>query len=584
MSKSKLNSLYSIIPYLKPYKKQIFMVIAALIVTSSIILLLGRVVRYIIDYGFAKGGYHYLNITLVGFIIAILVLAVAGYFRSMLINSVGEKVVADLRNDVYQHIIKVSPEFFEVAKTGDVISRLTVDSSLLYNIISNSISFALRNILLFFGGIILLFLTSVSLTLISFIVIPLAILPVITTGRKIKALSGQSQEKLSIIGSHIEETVNGIKTIQSYLCEDKEIDNFKLYTKDYLDISLQKIKTRAFLISAIIVFAFTSVATVLWFGGNRVLDGQMTSGELSSFIFYAIITAISLVSVGRVMGQLQTAAGASQRLFELLTIESKVTEAAHTQKLTHPKSIKISFNNVNFSYPSRKDKQNITDFNLTIEPRENIAIVGPSGSGKSTIFQLLMRFYDIDSGSIMLNDCDIRDLSLKDLRDSFAYISQDCFIFSDTVYNNIAYADKNISIEEVQKIIDDNEALHFINRLPEGLNSFVGEKGIKLSGGERQRIAVARAIVKDSPVLLLDEATSALDNKNEKLINNSFIKLSKNRTVISIAHRLSTVSNADKIIFVKDGEIVETGTHKSLMKENGFYRKMYETEELNYEI
>ena len=573
--KAKIHHLLSLLPYLRPYRLEIIFVVITLVATSAIILFLGKIVKYLIDLGFSSQNIHYLNIILIGLVLAIIILAITGYFRSFLVNSVGEKVITDLRKDIYSHIIRVSSEFFEIAKTGDVISRLTVDTNLLYNIISNSIAFALRNLLLFFGGIAFLFLTSPQLTIVSLALIPVAIAPIFLLGKKIKNLSSQSQEAISLVGSHIEETINGIKTIQSYLCEEKEVRNFNNYLEEALVVSLKKIRLRSLLVALVIAFAFGSIAIVLWFGGHLVLSGKITSGELSSFIFYSILSATSLVSVSQVMGQLQTASAATARLFDLLKIESPVLEIVNPEKLISTAENHITFKNVFFSYPSRQNHEALQNFNLEILPQEKIALVGESGSGKSTILQLLMRFYDVSSGEILINNQNIKNLALTDLRGLFAYISQDCFIFSGTIYENIAYVDKNLTVADIEKIIDDNEALHFIKNLPDGIQSFVGEKGVKLSGGERQRIAIARAIVKNSPILLLDEATSALDNENEFLIANSLIKVAKNKTVITIAHKLSSIINSDRIVFIKNGVIAEVGTHLDLIERDGLYRKMY---------
>jgi len=394
----------------------------------------------------------------------------------------------------------------------------------------------------------------------------------------IKNLSNKSQEALSLVGSHIEESISGVKTIQSYLCEEKEVRNFSALVDLSLKSSLEKIRIKSLMIAGVIAFAFGAIALVLWVGGHDVLNQKITSGDLSSFIFYSVITATSLVSLSQIAGQLQTASSAAGRIFELLEIESPVKESKVLQKFSDKKNVSIKFRDVNFSYPSRKDFAILKDFNLEIKPGERLAIVGSSGSGKSTILQLLLRFYDVDSGKIFLDEINIKDLSFFDLRKNFSYISQDSFIFSGTIFENIAYVDKSVTQEQVEKIIAQNPALNFINNLPQKLQSFVGEKGIKLSGGERQRIAFARAIIKDSPILLLDEATSALDNQNEQSINRVIADFSENKTVITVAHKLSSVIGSNRIIFLKDGKIVESGSHQELMAMNGFYKKMYEIE------
>jgi len=573
-----LENLFALIPFVKPYKRQVFLALFALLVTAGMVLFFGKAIKYMIDFGFVQKDHSSLNIALLIFISAVIIMAIAGYYRASLINTTSEKVIADLRKKVYNHIIRVSAEFFEMTKTGDVISRLTVDTIVLYSVISNTTSFFLRNSLLFIGGIFFLFFTSAKLGLILIMIIPVAIAPIIFMARSVKDFSNKSQAALASVGAHIEESVNGVKTIQSYLCEEKEVRNFSAFVDSSLKVALEKIRVKSLMIALVITFAFGGIALVLWVGGQDVLNGKMTSGDLSSFIFYSVITATSLVSLSQIAGQLQAASAAAGRVLELLKIESPVKEIKDPQSFPTDKEITIKFQNVNFSYPSRKDFSVLKNFSLEIKPQEKIAIAGSSGSGKSTLLQLLLRFYDVDSGVIKLNDFDIKELSFADLRKNFSYISQDCFIFSGTIFENIAYVDKSITEAQVEQIISENSALHFINNLPQKMHTFVGEKGIQLSGGERQRIAIARAIIKDSPVLLLDEATSALDNQNEQSINRAILGLAKNKSVITVAHKLSSIINSDRIIFIKDGEIAEMGSHKELNAWDGFYKKMYEAE------
>ena len=573
-----IRKLSALIPYFKPYKKEVFFALLALLITALMVLFFGKAIKYLIDFGFAKRDQFSLNLVLIIFILAVGIMSIAGYYRSYLINSASEKVIADLRKKIYDHIIRVSAEFFEITKAGDVVSRLSVDTTILYNVLSNTISFLLRNLILFLGGMFFLFLTSAKLSIISFLLISIAIMPIFVLGRLIKNLSHKVQNSLSFVSSYIEESVNGIKTIQSYLCEDKEVRNFKNFVDDSLKTALEKIRIKSLMVAMVICLAFGSIAVVILIGSQDVLSNKMTSGDLSSFLFYSIISATSLVALSQIAGQLQSASASAERIFELLDIKSPVKEKLDFEKFIETKNIDIKFSEISFSYPSRKDFDVLKNFNLEIKQGQKIAIVGSSGSGKSTILQLLLRFYDIDKGSISLNSQDIRNLSFADLRKNFSYISQDCFIFSGTILENIAYVDKSITAEIVERIIEENSALHFIKDLPLGVNSFVGEKGIKLSGGERQRIAIARAIIKDSPILLLDEATSALDNQNEKYINQAMFNFARDKTVITVAHKLSSIIKAEKIIFLKDGQIVESGTHQELVLKNGFYQKMYEAE------
>jgi ATP-binding cassette subfamily B protein len=579
--KSSVKILLKLIPFFYPYKKQVLLALIALLLTAIMVLFFGTAIKYLIDLGFAHNDHLSLNIVLVIFVLGVSALAVAGYYRSYLINSAAEKVIADLRKVVYSHVIKVSAEFFEINKAGDVISRLTLDTNIVYTMLTNTISFLLRNLILFIGGLCFLFFTSLKLSIISFLLIIIAILPIIILGKLIKVLSHKSQNYISLVSSHIEESINGIRTIQSYLCEEREIKNFNNCIANSLQSVIEKVRIKSLLVAMVISLAFGSVAIIMLVGGHDVIDGKMTSGELSSFIFYSIISATSLVSLSQIAGQIQTAIASIERIFSLLEISSPVKEISSPHEFKFSKNVEINFQAIDFSYPSRKDFKILNNFNLKINNGERVAIVGASGSGKSTILQLLLRFYDVNSGKITINNQDISQISLKDLRQNFAYISQDCFIFSGTVFENIAYSNQSILASKIEQIVEENSSLHFIKNLPDGLNSFVGEKGIKLSGGERQRIAFARALVKDSPVLLLDEATSALDNENEQSINRAIIDLAKDKTVVIVAHRLSTIMHCDKIIFIKNGEIVEAGTHEELIKINGNYRRMYEAEMVN---
>jgi len=576
--KIKFSNFIELLPFLKPFRLKIFFAFIALLVTAVMVLLFGKIIKYLIDFGFVKGNLEFINLALIGFIVSVLVMSVAGYYRSSLVNSIAEKVIAAIRKKTYDHVIKLSPEFFVNNKAGDVISRLTVDTTLLYAIISNTVSFLLRNTIFFIGGVFLLFLTSPKLSMISLLIIPVAICPIIILGKKVKALSTVSQSSLSLVSSRIEETINGIKTVQSFLCEKKEYDKFSNSVDNFLRVAVKKIELKSLMVALVIIFAFGGIALVLFIGGRDVINGNITSGELSSFIFYSIIIATSLVSLSQIAGQLQTASAALGRVFTLLKVESPVKEIEFPKHLASDVDIDIKFENVDFSYFDDEKRSVLKDFTLEIKPKEKIAIVGASGAGKSTIFQLLLRFHDCNSGKILLNDTNIKDLSFSSLRENFSYISQDCFIFSDTVFNNIAYFDKSVSKEKVEELLNKNQTLNFIKRLPNGLDHFVGEKGVKLSGGERQRLAIARAILKDSPIFLFDEATSALDNENERVIGDLIDEISKDKTVIIIAHKLSSIINCDRIIYLHDGKIAESGTHKELIKLNGFYKKMYESE------
>ncbi len=579
MSKNKDFGLWSLLPYFLPYKKKASLAFLSLFITSVIILFFGKAIKYLIDYGFDKTNPH-LNLMIIIVVLTVFVLSIAGYYRSFLINSVAESIINDIKQKLYSHILTFSPDFFTNVKTGEIISRLTVDTTLIYNVISNNISFFLRNSVLFIGGLLLLFFTNVKLSLLAFLVILLAILPIIFIGKMLKKVAYQTQNAIASVSAHIEESLNGIQTIQAYLCENREIANFNQQCSNVLQSSLQKIHLRALLVAFVIAISFGAVSIIVLIGGHDVLSGKITAGDLSSFLFYAVLVATSLVGLSQITGQMQTANGALKKIGELLAIKPNLA-LSNQQSLdstTIKPPININFRQVSFCY-QENTRQNILDnLDLQITYGEKIGIVGLSGSGKSTILQLLLRFQQVNSGQILLNDHNINSLPLAVIREQFAYISQNSFIFSGTVFENIAYVNKNIAKQEVLSLVHNTPAFHFILSLKNGLDTLVGEKGIKISGGERQRIALARAIIKDSPILLFDEITSALDNQNQQLVMQAINQLASHKTVITIAHRLSFLSNCQKIAFMHQGKIAEYGNHQQLMALNGFYRKMFDAD------
>ncbi len=579
MSKNKDFGLWSLLPYFLPYKKKASLAFLSLFITSVIILFFGKAIKYLIDYGFDKTNPH-LNLMIIIVVLTVFVLSIAGYYRSFLINSVAESIINDIKQKLYSHILTFSPDFFTNVKTGEIISRLTVDTTLIYNVISNNISFFLRNSVLFIGGLLLLFFTNVKLSLLAFLVILLAILPIIFIGKMLKKVAYQTQNAIASVSAHIEESLNGIQTIQAYLCENREIANFNQQCSNVLQSSLQKIHLRALLVAFVIAISFGAVSIIVLIGGHDVLSGKITAGDLSSFLFYAVLVATSLVGLSQITSQMQTANGALKKIGELLAIKPNLA-LSNQQSLdstTIKPPININFRQVSFCY-QENTRQNILDnLDLQITYGEKIGIVGLSGSGKSTILQLLLRFQQVNSGQILLNDHNINSLPLAVIREQFAYISQNSFIFSGTVFENIAYVNKNIAKQEVLSLVHNTPAFHFILSLKNGLDTLVGEKGIKISGGERQRIALARAIIKDSPILLFDEITSALDNQNQQLVMQAINQLASHKTVITIAHRLSFLSNCQKIAFMHQGKIAEYGNHQQLMALNGFYRKMFDAD------
>ena len=544
---NKKYNLLSLSRYLKSYKKSIFVVFITLIITSASVLLLGKIIKHFIDLGFsAENSGSLIKISIISLFI-IICLAIAGYFRSFLINSVAHKIIFTIRNQIYSHIINISPDFFENNKVGDIISRMTNDVNLLYNIISNVVSFFIRNVIVFLGALIFLFTIDYELTLVIFLLIITSLFPILFLTKKIKIFADIEAKDLSICTSHIEETTNFIKVIQSSLGQNKEIDNFNKKMEKTLHSSIKRIKIRSFLISLIIVFAFGTIILILSLGSFNVVSGKMSPGELSSFIFYAMLVATSAAGISRVLGQLSVASIACNRLFEILDLKSTIIDSKNPTKLTKTKKTNIKFDNVSFYYPKNPDKLILNNFNLEINHGQKIAIIGKSGIGKSSIFEILLRFYNISNGKITINGQDIAEISLSDLRSLFSYIPQDPVIFSGTIWDNISYGSDNVSKEDAERFLK-NEAFNFIDNFTDGLDHFVGEKGAMLSGGERQRISIVRALLKNAPILLMDEFTSALDKKNDQLICDLLKKVAKDKILISITHKKVNESEYNKII------------------------------------
>lgn len=572
LPKGNIGSLEYVYHYLLPYKWPLTFALLAIIITASTIIAVGQGMRFIIDNGFAKADNVLLNKALFGMVGIAILLAISAFARSYLVNYSFEHLARDLRNAIYQKALSLEAKYYDFHKVTDITSRLSSDVSLLTTIISATFSFAIRNGLQLIGGVAMLFITSHKLTIYVMLTIPVIVVAIGLIGRKARKLSKKTQEKISSIASHSEETLSAIKMVRAYGREGDEYLSFFEKSKSACDLAMERIWVRSWLVATIIAALFSSIGFVLWVGGHDVIAGRMTAGELSSFIFYSAIVAGAVGSISEVATDLQRAGGAAERIYDILNDQS---EEDYNPQVTLPNCAgKISFEQVGFYYPARSDKQLLSNFDLVINAGEKIALVGQSGAGKSTIFQLLLRFYDPEFGKILIDDINIRDLSLKELRNLFGFVSQEPIIFSASAYENIKYGNKNASDEEIIAAATAACAMEFLQLLPDGIHSYLGERGANLSGGQKQRIAIARAIIKNPRILLLDEATSALDAKNERMVQESMDKLMQNRTNIIIAHRFATIKKCDRIVVMEDGKILEIGTHDDLLMSNQLYSKL----------
>jgi ATP-binding cassette, subfamily B, bacterial len=581
--KGNIKNLLPLLHYVKPYKKQVLAAAFALLFSSSAVLGMGAGLRYMVDNGLSKGDVDLLNKAFLILLVVIILLAVASYARFFLVSWIGERVVADIRSAVYRHLVSMHIGYFEATRTGEILSRLTTDTTLLQTVIGGSVSVAVRNTILFFGGFTLLMITSARLTGYLSFMVPLVIIPIIFLGRKVRSLGRESQEKVADISSHAEESLNAIRTIQSLTLEFYEKQRFTEHVESAMNAANSRIRARAFLTALVILLVFGAIVTVLWLGGHDVLDGSITGGQLSAFVFYSVVVAGAVGAISEVVADLQRAAGAGERLGELLSISPQITSPSdHGQVVIHEAN--IDFENVTFCYPTRQEKAAIEDFSIEIESGKTIALVGPSGAGKTTIFQLLLRFYDPSNGRIRINGLDIRDIPLEILRASIGIVPQDPVIFSTTARENIRLGNINASDAEIEAAARTAYALEFLEKLPKGLDTYLGEKGIQLSGGQRQRIAIARAIIRNPKILLLDEATSALDSENEYHIQQALDAAIKGRTTFIIAHRLSTITKADSIILLNEGRIEAVGTHSELLQKSALYARLAELQFKNAEF
>ncbi|MDG1905660.1 MAG: ABC transporter transmembrane domain-containing protein [Arenicella sp.] len=577
MAEKNYSILLSLGNYLLRYKRVLVGAGIALVFTAAVTLSMGQGVRLIIDNGFIAGSSEELNRTALLIIAIACFMAVGTYVRFYLVSWLGERVSADIRRDVFNHLITLHPHYFESNRSGEIMSRLTTDTTLLQTVVGSSASMALRSTLTFIGGLIMLLVTNLKLSGLVLLCVPVVLVPILLFGRRVRTLSRDSQDSIADVGSYAGEIIQQIKTVQSYTQEKFESNAFGNHVENAFEISRQRIKQRALLIAVVITLIFSAIAVMLWVGGNDVINGTMTGGQLGAFVFYAIIVAGSVATISEVVGELQRAAGAAERLIELLNVETEIAApASPTTLLLEGNDAQITLRDLSFSYPSRPDDKALDGLNLDIQAGHTIALVGPSGAGKSTVFELLQRFYDPASGSIKLAGVDIREVDPSELRAHIGVVSQQPTLFSGNVWHNIRYGRPDASDAQVHAAAQAAFAHDFIMQLPKGYDSDLGEQGVRLSGGQRQRIAIARAILKNPEVLLLDEATSALDAESEQKVQRALESLMQNRTTIIIAHRLATIRNADVIAVLEQGKLIAQGTHDELLLSSPLYRRLSE--------
>ena len=557
--------------FLKPYKNQAAAAGAALVVTAGASLALGQGLKILVDNGFAAGNEAALDQALVFLLVLSVIMAFGTFARFYFVSWLGERVVADLRRAVFDRVLSMHTGFFETTKTGEILSRLTTDTTLLQSVIGSSASMALRNLLTLIGGTVMLFVTNAKLTLLAFLVVPVVVVPILFFGRRVRKLSRASQEKVAGVGAFAEETINAIHTVQAFTHERQDGERFGGEVTAAFETAVQRIKTRGILTAAVIILVFSAISVILWVGGRGVLSGDISGGELTAFLFYAIMVAFSVGVLSEVFGELQRAAGATERLIELLESEPEIVAPDNPVALPEPAQGRVAFEAIEFRYPSRPNHKALDGFSLSVEPGETVALVGPSGAGKSTVFQLLLRFFDPDTGRVLIDGIDIRMAAPDAFRQRIGLVPQDPVIFAANGWENIRYGRPDATDEEVRAAAEAAMAAEFLDALPEGFDTFLGEKGLRLSGGQRQRISLARALLRDPPILLLDEATSALDAENERLVQAALEKLMVGRTTLVIAHRLATVVNADRIAVVEHGKLVATGTHAELLENSPLY-------------
>ena len=561
-------------PYLRPHRARIAGAVVSLLMVAGALLTMGRGLAYLVDEGLGRQDPALLDRAVVGTAAIALLLAAGSYLRTTLVNRIGEHVLADVRKALFSHMLTLSPGWYESARTGDVLARLTTDTAIVQTVMTSTVSMAARNVILLVGGLVMVVLSSPKMSLVVLVVVPLVVVPLIFLGRRLRRASRQAQDRLADVAVQAEETVTAIRTVQAFGRQQLMRDSFDSAVAASLEAALARTRLRGWMSGIIIFLVFAGISAILWIGGQDLLAGRISPGDLSSFVFYAFLVAASTGFLSELAGELQRAAGAAERIAQALEATARLPEPARPAALPRGHATACSFEGVDFAYPAGMSRPAVSAVDLVVERGERVALVGPSGAGKSTLFHLLLRFYDPTAGTVRLGGQDLRDLALADIRDFIGLVPQDPALFSTSIRNNIAFGRPGASEADIVAAARQAEAHGFISALDQGYDTPVGEKGVRLSGGQRQRIAIARAILRDPGLLLLDEATSALDARSEAAVQAALEALMKDRTSIVIAHRLATVIRADRIFLLDCGRIAATGTHEQLITESPLYRHL----------